>query len=171
VIEYRVGDVTATAERPVILVHVCNDVGRFGRGVAAAIAARWPAVRGEFLWWSRATPAADRLGQVLFVDAEPGVLVANMVAQRGLPSASNRRPLDLATLDICLQSVALVARGDTMGPVVVMPKIGTGHGGTPWNEVEPLVTRTLDDLPIVVYDLPKETAARARRVPQAQRRP
>lgn len=165
-IEYRVGDVTAPEERPVILAHVANDVGRFGRGVAASIAARWPAVRGEFLWWSQKTPAADRLGQVLVLDAEPGIRVANMVAQRGLPSASNRRPLDLTALEICLQSVALVARGDTIGLVVVMPKVGNGFGGTPWSEVEPLVARALGDLPVVVYDLPEGDRRRVRQAPR-----
>lgn len=168
-IEYRTGDVTAPGIRPVIVAHVTNDVGRFGRGVASAIAARWPAVRDEFLDWSRRTPPAARAGQVLYVPAAEGVVVANMVAQRGLPTASNRRPLDLNTLEICLQSVASVARGDTMVSIV-MPKIGTGFGGHDWDhEVEPTVARILDGLPVIVYDLPKETPPRARRHLPAQR--
>lgn len=156
-IYYRIGDVTRPAGRPVIVAHVCNDVGRFGgrASVATAIAARWPHVRGRFLSWSRATPAADRLGQVVFVEAEPGIRVANMVAQRGLPDRSNRRPLNLTALETCLQSVALVARDDTIGfMAVAMPRIGTGFGGHPWTEVEPAIARTLTDVPVTVYDLP-----------------
>lgn len=154
-VAYRTGDVTRPVEHPVILAHVSNDVGRFGgrASVATAIAARWPHVRGQFLSWSRATPAADRLGQVVFVEAEPGIQVANMVAQRGLPGRSNPSPLHLDALETCLRSVALVARDDTMGvTAVVMPRLGTGYGGHTWTEVELVITRTLIDVPVTVYD-------------------
>ena len=89
----------------------------------------------------------------MFVDAEPGIRVANMVAQHGLPSRTNPRPLNLTALEACLQSVASVARGDTM-VTVVMPRIGAGFGGHTWTDIEPIITRTLTYTPTVVYDLP-----------------
>jgi hypothetical protein len=39
-IHYAIGDATAPTTRPVIVAHVVNDVGAFGRGFALAVARR-----------------------------------------------------------------------------------------------------------------------------------
>jgi len=42
-IAYVMGDATAPkADGPKIIVHVCNDVGAWGRGFVVALSRRWP---------------------------------------------------------------------------------------------------------------------------------
>ena len=42
-IAYTTGDATAPeGDGPKIIVHVCNDVGGWGRGFVMAISKRWP---------------------------------------------------------------------------------------------------------------------------------
>lgn len=157
-IRYATGDVTTPAAHPAILAHVCNDVGRFGgrASVATAIGQRWPHVRDRFLEWAT-DPDPDlpyQLGSVDLVPAQPGLTVANMVAQHGLPTARNRQVVQLDALEACLTALAVVAREPTTGgPTVVMPRIGTGYGGRSWVEIEPLINTALADIPVVVYDL------------------
>lgn len=159
-IEYRVGDATdPDVDGPVFIAHVCNDTGAFAKGFAAAVAARWPHVRDRYrAWWRGAgyeSLGPFKLGRNQLVRVGEDWWVVNMVAQRGLPSHSNRRPLSLGALNGCFDRLAPVACRTTS--TVVMPRIGTGYGGTPWSEIEPVIQRHLVDtidLPVIVYDLP-----------------
>jgi hypothetical protein len=36
---------------------------------------------------------------------------------------------------------------------IVMPRIGTGLAGGRWPDIEPLITDTLQGVPVTVYDL------------------
>lgn len=128
-IEYRTGDVLAVPERPVIIAHIVNDVGAFGAGVALAIRGTFPVAAARFREWHLGLiPDAPpyQLGEVLVVDLD-GIRVAHMVAQRGLRSRQHPRPIRYDHLETCLQTVADVARHDTMGVTVAMPRIGCGH--------------------------------------------
>lgn len=163
-IEYIVGDVTEPKRVPGysgdVIAHVCNDVCRFGAGVADAIGRRFPPVKVEFLRWAKQGAANQRnpygLGavQVVRADMHRPLWVANMVAQRGLRCKENRHPLSLDHLAECLWKLRGLAAADT---VVHMPPIGCGRGGANWGEVEPLVSRYLSQggIPVYVYDLPK----------------
>lgn len=155
-IEVRVGDVLTAPERPLIIAHVLSNTGAYGAGFARDVARTWPHVRARFVAWHRGRLPVGappfRLGEVDYVPAGGGVKVANMVAQRGLRSASNRHPVDYNALTVCLHSVADVARRDTA--TVVMPRIGCGLGGSSWDRIGPIVERTLADVPTAVYDLP-----------------
>ena len=175
-IEYRVGDATApdVDDGLVFIAHVCNDAGAFGRGFAGAVAERWPHVRDRYrAWWRGAgyeSLGPFELGRIQLVRVAPRReltsesataeypqwWVVNMVAQRGLPSHNNRAPLSLHALNTCLDRLAPVVRRTTTTATVVMPRIGTGYGGTPWSKIEPVIDRHLTGLaPVIVYDLPK----------------
>lgn len=46
-IAYRVGDATQpVGDGPKILVHVCNDIGAWGRGFVVALSRRWANLNG-----------------------------------------------------------------------------------------------------------------------------
>ena len=59
-IRYVTGDATRPqGEGPQIIAHVCNDLGRWGKGFVVAISKRWPQPREQFLAWHEGT-SADR---------------------------------------------------------------------------------------------------------------
>lgn len=151
VIHYLVGDATAPQQRPAILAHVVNDVGAWGRGFTAAVSARWPHVEQMY------RRAPRRLGEVLLARAEPGLLVANMVAQHGI--GTSRRRVDYCVLGACLAHVADAAR--SLGHPIVCPRIGCGLGGGEWSQIEPLLGSLECD--VFVYDLCPSPSRRAGR--------
>jgi len=152
-------------DRPIIIAHIANDAGAWGRGFVNALSQRWEAPEAEYRAWATDRMSAMRLGMVQFVTAEPltsneegvftsGLEVANMVAQQGLRSAENPVPLELGALRRCLQRVQMRAR--YLGASVHMPRIGTGLSGGAWADIEPLIDSELIESGVstLVYDLP-----------------
>lgn len=164
-IYYHVGDATDPGlEGRFVIAHVLSDTGAYGKGFAAAVARRYPRARRRFKAWARGDRTYVRpfeLGSVQWVGVGADVdrawrfgdrWVVNMVAMRGLRSASNPHPLDLDALARCLVSLA-----KDLGELpVVMPRIGCDLAGGTWDEVGPLVEETLVATEVHVYDLERE---------------
>lgn len=155
-INYVVGDATEPiGESDVkIIAHVCNDQYRWGRGFVLSVSKKWPIARTHYL---REKP---KIGHVQYVfsfqkDFTKTMIIANMVAQRGIRSKQNTIPLDYEMLDNCLNSLGCRAR--FYRAPVHMPRIGCGLAGGDWGRVEKLIERNLKYLSVYVYDLPKET--------------
>src|SRR5215467_13377059 len=104
-IKYLTGDATrpgTTGFR--ILAHNCNNHGRWGSGFTVAISARWNAPERFYRQWHRAGVYEGipfQIGEVQFIKIgynparleDRGLWIANMVAQNGLRSVSNPRPV------------------------------------------------------------------------------
>jgi O-acetyl-ADP-ribose deacetylase (regulator of RNase III) len=153
-IQYVVGDATRpVGDGPKIIAHVCNDEGKWGSGFVLAVSRRWKRPEFEYRNWPSFSIVGRELGAVQFVDVSRELCVANMVAQRGLRSASNPHPLCLLSLATCLESVRDEAL--SRGATVHMPRIGCGLGGATWAEVEPVVASWLCEhgVGVTVYDL------------------
>lgn len=146
-----------------VIVHVCNDVGKFAAGFAAAIARRYPTAKSRYEEWYRS--GGLELGQVQWVgvgrDWRRSTAwwrrwVVNMAAQRGVHAQGNPKPLQLDALESCLQALGVgVAR--MVDPATIhMPRIGCGLARGTWDEVEPLIESQLcgRGLDVVVHDLP-----------------
>lgn len=71
-IEYRTGDATApVGTGPKIIVHVCNDIGAWGRGFVMAISKRWSEPERRYRAWHRGEGQQPfALGEVQFVEEE-----------------------------------------------------------------------------------------------------
>lgn len=149
-IRYAVGDATAPPERPAIIAHVVNNTNRWGRGFVVAVSRRWPGPEAAYREHHRDGPPA--LGTVHAVEVEPGLWVANMVAQHGVRGRDNPVPLNYLALQLCLRQVAAAA--SRLGATVAMPRIGCGLAGGTWGRVGPIVEEACAGVPVVVYDLP-----------------
>lgn len=155
-IRYVEGDATAL-ERGV-LVHVCNDIGAWGRGFTAAVSARWSEPEEAY----RAMRTPRYLGRVDIVPVAPMLWVANLIGQHGIRSERNPHPVDYDAIRLGLAGVAGFAaarpRLDYAGMYnakpVHMPRIGCGLAGGEWGRIEPLVAEMLGGLDVTVYDLP-----------------
>lgn len=153
-INYITGDATRPETRPAIIVHVCNDVGAWGRGFVLAISRRWTEPERLYRSWARGGEAQPfELGKVQFVTVECGLVVANLVGQHGLCRRGAEPPVRIGAIARGLRTVAVHAR--ELGASVHMPRIGCGLAGGTWREIGPVVARELVErgVDVTVYDL------------------
>ena len=160
-ITYLHGDATTAAGgqpgKHKIIAHICNDLGLWGKGFVLALSNRYPTAKQAYLSLSE-----YKLGYVQWVPVADKVLVANMIAQKGINRrGQNQRRVDYLWLALCLITIKcyIEAQEDLMGnqdkPMEVhMPRIGCGLGGGNWNTIEGLINDKLADIPVYVYDYP-----------------
>lgn len=153
-IHYTKGDATQPQqEGNNIIVHVCNDIGGWGRGFVLALSRRWKEPEQQYRAWF-ASQEDFALGNVQFVQVEAQLWVANLIGQRGIKSdQSGNPPLRYDALAQGLRKVADYA--STISASVHMPRIGCGLASGRWEEVEPLITLHLiqNGISVTVYDL------------------
>lgn len=154
-IDYRVGDAT----RPIggdikIIVHVCNDVGAWGRGFVVALSKRWSEPERMYRAWHRGDLGSPfELGEVQFVKVSFDIVVANMIGQHSIRSIGTLPPIRYDAIRSGLKHVAHHAQATAAS--IHMPRIGCGLAGGTWSVVERLITEELlaKGLPVTVYDL------------------
>lgn len=158
---YRIikGDATCPlAAAPVMIPHICNDMGAWGAGFVVALSNRWPKPEQQYRDWfekkvtKKGTPF--ELGQVGFVLAEPTICVANMIAQHNTGFADNRAPIRYAALASCMIHVLHAA--EKMKAEIHAPKFGAGLAGGDWKTIEALIFEVWvdSDLDVVIYEYP-----------------
>ena len=154
-IEYRIGDATAPeGAGKKIIVHVCNDVGGWGRGFVVAISKRWPEPEQRFRAWFRGGEGqAFALGEVQFVEVTPEITVANLIGQHGLSTRQKTPPIRYEAVRQGLRGVAERALRESA--TVHMPRIGCGLAGGRWEEMELVIVEELcgRGVEVIVYDL------------------
>jgi O-acetyl-ADP-ribose deacetylase (regulator of RNase III) len=148
------GDATMPSQLPAVIVHVCNDVGGWGKGFVLALSRRWPEPERAYRAAFAGSPRPS-LGDVQFVEVEPGITVANLIGQRDIRrDVAGRPPIRYEAVRAGLETVshhALAKRAS-----VHMPRIGCGLAGGTWAEIEPLIQATLvtAGVAVFVYDFP-----------------
>jgi O-acetyl-ADP-ribose deacetylase (regulator of RNase III) len=155
-IAYVRGDATKPSTyQAAVIVHICNDVGKWGKGFVTAVSRRWkqPEQRYRESFAAGRTPS---LGDVQFVEVEPGVTVANLIGQHGVRSPRDKvkpPPIRYDAIRAGLDKVADYAV--TNGASVHMPRIGCGLAGGNWSDIEPLIRQALTNRGVstTVYDL------------------
>jgi O-acetyl-ADP-ribose deacetylase (regulator of RNase III) len=159
------GDATAPDRSgPVVIAHVCNDLGRWGRGFVMALSKRWPEPRERFVAWHESGASGEEgpfeLGRVQFVRVEPDLWVANVIGQHGLTAKKGVAPVRYDAICTGLTDVARFAAGHRA--TVHMPRIACGLAGGTWDKVEPLIADTLlaAGVETFVYDLPGKRTGR-----------
>lgn len=152
-INYIKGDATLpVGEGNKIIVHVCNDVGGWGRGFVMAISKRWPEPESQYREWHRSQKGFE-LGEVQFVQVQDDLWVANMIAQRGTrPSKEGVLPIRERAIKQGLEKVKDFAK--THHCSVHMPRIGCGLAGGKWEDIEPIIKIQLvaHEVDTTVYD-------------------
>lgn len=145
---YLTGDATQPVKTPALIMHVCNDIGKWGRGFVLAISRRWPHVEQAYRDARR-----YKLGTVQFVRAAPDIQVVNMIAQHGIYSENGVPPIRYDALAECLREV-----GGWLPPSfhIHAPRLGAGLAGGSWSVIEPLIEFYLKDREVYIYDLPSE---------------
>lgn len=156
-LRYVTGDATRPeGSGPCVIVHVCNDIGAWGRGFVLALSARWLQPEARYHeWWRGNEDIPFALGQVQFVPVEPDLWVANLIGQRDIRRARGVPTIRYQAVRVGLARVADFAL--ERGATVHMPRIGAGLAGGDWAIIERIVVEELGDqgVAVTVYDLPK----------------
>ncbi len=156
-IKYIKGDITNPIREPnkrIIIPHVCNNCGKFARGIALAISKKWIEAKIHYECWYQGKEVYPKfeLGQIQSVEiCKEDIWIVNMIAQDGLISKYNKRPVKYNHLKKCLKQVGYLGRLHKAS--VHMAKIGSGLGGGNWDFIECIIQETLNDLDVVIYEL------------------
>lgn len=157
-INYLKGDATAPIGKGAkVIVHICNNLGKWGKGFVLAISKRWPQPEREYkIAFSQApTPS---LGDVQFVIVSDDITVANIIGQHGIKkkggALESRPPIRYKAVRLGLEQVASYALQNNAS--VHMPRIGCGLAGGEWTKIETIINEKLCNSGIIVnvYDYP-----------------
>ena len=140
-----------------IIAHICNDVGKWGKGFVLAISARWKRPEFEFRYNSEPDAELDGdlygLGDIQLVKVEPDIYVCNMIAQHDIKPINYIPPIRYEALIECLTKLRDFINEQTCGVSVHMPKIGSGLAGGNWDIIEQIIIDELcnHDIEVNVY--------------------
>jgi O-acetyl-ADP-ribose deacetylase (regulator of RNase III) len=152
-IQYKKGDATRP-EGPgnKIILHVCNDIGGWGKGFVMAISKRWPEPERMYRDW-HASQENFKLGEAQLVQVEENIWVANIVGQHKIHKDENGNPpIRYDSIREGLHKVGRLALD--IKATIHMPRIGCGLAGGTWDKIEPILEETLivHQLEVTVYD-------------------
>ena len=89
---YTKGDATSPLTNGnKIIVHVCNDVGGWGKGFVMAISSKWPEPEKQYRQWYK-SKVNFALGEVQFVQVEDDIWIANMIGQQNINKDAVGKP-------------------------------------------------------------------------------
>lgn len=159
---YVTGDATQPGGTgPRLLVHICNDIGAWGRGFVLALSKRFPEPERAYKDWAAGkTDQPFELGEVQFVEVEPDLTVANLIGQHDI--ARKNRPTEQPPVryEAIREGLKRVREeAARSGATVHMPRIGAGVAGGDWAIIAPIIEKELasQGVNVTVYDLPAVT--------------
>lgn len=146
----------------VMLPHVCNDRGAWGKGFVVPLGEAFPESRKAYIDWHRGVTHPSHiqrgqfgLGKTQFVNARdyPRLIVCNMVAQTG---TGGKRPLRYNALVNCMDEVAEMAKTFGSHAAIHCPLFGSDLAGGDWNFIERLIEDCWlrPGIPVTVHYLP-----------------
>lgn len=141
-IHYQVGDASNPLSERTLILHIVNNLGKWGKGFVLSLSKRYPQSKSHYINWFESDENFG-LGQVDFYQPNENIVIGNMVAQNGIKRSSNdtKQRVDYEALDICLQKVADYALLHRLE--IQAPKFGSGLGGGDWNIILDIIKKNL----------------------------
>ena len=153
-IHYLKADATVPqAEGNIVIVHICNDIGAWGKGFVLALSKRWKYPEKQYKQWYK-EGGNFALGEVQFVSVEEKIWVANLIGQHNIYKDENGDPpIRYEAVKKGLRIIADFAY--EINAKVQMPRIGCGLAGGSWDRIEKLIRQTLlrKNIEVFVCDL------------------
>lgn len=152
-IEYIQGDATApVGSGTKMIVHICNDIGGWGRGFVLALSKKWQAPEQQYRQWYK-SDESFALGEVQFVQVEDDLWVSNLIGQhKTRKDEKGNPPIRYRAVEQGLGTIA--RKAVELNASVHMPRIGCGLAGGKWEKIEPLIQKTLlpSEVEVTIYD-------------------
>ena len=157
-INYLTGDATAPkGQGKKVIVHICNDIGKWGRGFVLAISKRWKTPEQTYRQ-AFSNESKLELGEVQFIEVNEEITVANIIGQHDIARKSSKNiPIRYPAVKQALEKVTEYAKQQNAS--VHMPRIGCGLAGGNWDSIEPIIIDTLiqNNISTSVYDFEAST--------------
>lgn len=147
----------------IIVPHVCNNIDLFDAGFAGAVAKKYPLVKNNYHMLG-ANFLKNNLGYTQFVEVkkdpvyEHKLIFANMIAQNGVISSHNQRPLNYFALCKSMSMVKKYIMNNFEKDNRVQlhcPRFGCGLAGGDWKLITNLIEDIWTDIPVFVYNFKK----------------
>jgi len=152
-INYIKGDATQPiGEGNKIIVHVCNDIGGWGKGFVLAISRKWKLPEKEYRKWYRLENNL-LLGEVQYVKVEEHIWIANLIGQHKI--RTNKEGIPPIRYEAIKKGLSNVfEKSKELEATVHMPRIGCGLAGGKWEIVEQIINEELivKEREVTVYD-------------------
>ena len=167
-INYVVGNaIEPIGDSNKLVVHCCNALGFMGAGIAAAIRQKWPHVYKDYSKFCKKSEdyPSCLLGEVQFVKAEDGIVIANIIGQNDcgptIIGDVSIPPVDYRALEVGFAKIKKsIIEGQRKSPdakvvTIHMPRIGCGLAGGEWGFIELILDSVFGNTnwEITVYDL------------------
>lgn len=143
----------------IIIPHVCNNISVFGGGFAKDVGDRYPIVRENFLALGK---KESKLGKVQYIDvytnnnSKTKLVFANMIAQNGVKSEKNIRPLNYNALVYCMNDIIRFCSNLKTNHIenieIHCPKFGSGLAGGNWFFIQDLIKDIWHHYPVYIYN-------------------
>lgn len=153
-ITYLKGDATEPwSTNPVILCHICNDMGYWGKGFVKALSKKWKKPEEAYRKWASKDNVLP-LGEVQFVSVTDSITVANIIGQHDIqPNDKGEPPIRYWAVRKGLEIIRMYALSCPVKPTIHMPKMGSGLAGGDWKDIAVIVFEVLKDFEVYVYEL------------------
>lgn len=168
-ITYLIGDATKPIikegqENLRLIVHICNNLGGWGRGFVNSISSQWKEPEKEYRKWfneNRLITGNNKLplGSWRMVPVENGkIMVVNMIAQDEYVSSSNPVAIRYSALFMCFSGVKQwIDNFRESNPNTYIsvhgPRLGAGLANGDWKTIEGIVDVCLTGEDVFIYDL------------------
>lgn len=144
----------------IIIPHVCNNINVFGAGFASAVASHYPEVKENYHLLGN-NFLKDNLGHTQFIEVVKDktyghrLIFANMIAQNGIISKNNPRPLNYLALAKSMLNISKYIKSNFSdnenGIQIHAPKFGCGLAGGNWNFILNLIEDIWTNYNITIY--------------------
>lgn len=143
----------------ILIPHVCNNTNAFGAGFAGAVAQRYPIVKDNYHLLGPSF-LKKNLGYTQFIKIpnnlknNSSIIFCNMIAQNGLVSQNNKRPLNYLALCRCMVNVSKYIQENNKDNKIQIhaPKFGSGLAGGNWGFISYLIDDIWGNNDVFVYD-------------------
>lgn len=142
----------------VIVPHVCSNAGYNDSGFAKVIANKFPLVKENFDMLGK-KKILGKIQNIVVSNnkvCNTSLIVSNMIAQAGLKSVKNPRPINYGALTLCMYDIRNFILQNKQSDIKIeihSPKFGTGLSGGNWNFIEELIQDIWSGMDTFIYTL------------------
>ncbi len=140
------GDIRLT--RAQAIAHGVSPNDHFEVGLALALRELWPAMAKDFRHYAH--QSHPKPGELWTYQSADGRTIFNLLTQDGDHAASTSGRATTPNVNHALRRLRHEIEVRAIRSLA-LPRLSTGAGGLPWNEVKPLIEKHLGDLDIPVF--------------------
>jgi hypothetical protein len=148
-----------------VIPHICNNINKWGSGFTYSLSKKWEEPEKEYreyMSYCSGDPK-DKLGHLAhylssahFIQVENDIYIANMIAQSGIISKNNPKPIKYVALVKCMEKVVEIIKTFYQQDKISIhcPKFGSKLAGGNFSFILELINEIWinNDINVTIYD-------------------